>query len=134
MTDISWDDRYKSLVRTFIAQHGDSVCFEEPQYNGDDCVSFYGWRDYSTFEHVNKLGKTPACKWVVPEGAELSEVTYSQFAGTFTDADQEVGVNVSGAHCACGKYTDITLRWTGTVTDMLHSILGLPDARLSITL
>lgn len=136
MTD--WNDEYKARVRTFVEQHGKPVEFTEKRYDwqDDDQVSVYGWTDYDALKHCKpKEGwRGGGCHWIVPEGATMYERTYSQFEGTFTDNNDEAGVNVKGCHCACGKYTDMTLRWVGSVTDMLHSILQLPNARLEITL
>lgn len=132
-TKDGWSVEYKRLVREFIATHGDKVRFEDRGWG--QAVSTYGWSDWDARKHTHPHHQDePACSWIVPEGTILTEETYSQFAGTFTENDQEVGVNVEGCSCKCGKYTDVTLRWTGTVTEMLHSILGLPDARMEIKL
>jgi hypothetical protein len=123
---------YKLKLREFMSKHGAPVQFQEKRYEwqDDDDVSTYGWHDWDKVWHTHERGShrlAEGCHWIVPEGAELIERTYSQFNGTFTDNNQEVGINVSGCHCACGKYTDVTLRYVGTLTEVLHSLLGLPD-------
>jgi hypothetical protein len=127
---------YKAKLRDFMEREGRKVEFNErererhpewPEFH----VSTYGWTDYEAERHIHapawrETVHGDGCKWVVPEGAELVEQTYSQFTDTFSDNEQEVGINVSGCHCACGKYTDVTLRYVGTLSQVLHSLLGLP--------
>lgn len=140
---MTWTDDYKVKVREFIEAKGQKVQVEEKRYSwqDDDDVSTYGWTDYEAQQHI--IGNNPHlppeqndhCRWVVPEGAVMYERTYSQFQDTDADNLNEHGVNVKGAHCACGKYTDVILRWTGSVTEMLHSILGLPTStNIEVTL
>lgn len=119
-----WTDEYRAKVREFMAKNGQKVEVQPKRYGwqGDDETSTYGWTDYEAQEHIRK-----GCHWIVPGGATLYERTYSQFDGTDVDNLQEVGVNVRGCECACGKYQKVILRWTGSVTTMLHSILGIPS-------
>ena len=64
----------------------------------------------------------------------LREVTYSMFTDTFSGNDDEVGVECSPVHCACGKYTDVTLRWVGSLGDLMHAIFGpvVPDTGVTL--
>lgn len=129
MTD--WNDEYKAKVREFIAKNGSRVNVVGRYYDweDDDEVSTYGWTDWEANKHVIKN-----CYWIVPEGAILYERSYSQFTDTFHDNENEVGVNVRGCFCACGKYENVILRWTGSLTEMLHFILGMPDIRNEVIL
>ena len=136
MTD--WTDEYKAAMRSFMEKHGMKVVVEERFYDWaeDDDVSPYGWGDHEAYSHVRPAeGKYPGegCHWIVPEGAKLYERTYSQFAGTFVDNENEVGINVAGCRCACGKYTDVILRYTGTLAEVMREITGAP-ARTEVVL
>jgi len=122
---MSWTDEYRAKVREFIEGKGRKVQVEEKRFEWerDDEANVYGWVDYEAQDHIRE-----GCRWIVPEGAVMYERTYSQFQDTFTENSEDHGVNVRGARCACGKYTDVILRWDGSVTDMLHTILGLPTS------
>lgn len=135
MTD--WSDEYRARVRDFMARHGNPVQFRPRQYDweADDEVSTYGWHDLEAMDHAGgTVRRRGTCHWVVPEGARLSERSYTMFAGTFVDADHEMGVNVTGARCACGRYPNVTLRWVGSVAEMLHDLLGLPNQVIEVEL
>jgi len=133
-----WTDEYRAKVRAFMAEHGTKVEVRPREYDwqDDDEVSTYGWGDHAAYTHIHPSGKDPepGCRWIVPPGARLYERSYSQFNGTFADNADEVGVNVRGCRCACGRYEDVILRWTGSVADMLHAILGMPDLRAEVEL
>ena len=133
-------------LREYVAEKGMPVEFEEftdfekryPEYAPDrrEKVSTYGWRDFDATYHCTKTpkGKYSSdlygnCHWIVPEGAVLYEITYSQFAGTGAGNDQEVGINVEGCYCACGKYTDMTLRITESFSDIMAMLLDVPKYR-----
>ena len=123
MTD--WTVEYKAKVRSFIATKGVPVEFDKRYaWQEDDEVSIYGWQDFDAASHCREYGD--GCHWIVPEGAELSERTYRQFEDTDAGNRQEMGVNVKGCRCACGRYTDVTLRWIGSVAEMLREVLGPP--------
>jgi hypothetical protein len=90
-------------------------------------VSVYGWQDWDASEHMRPYDKdVEPCRWIIAPGAEVHEVTYSQFADTFTGNEDEVGLNVYPASCACGKYTDVMLRWTGSLTTLMSAVFGVP--------
>ena len=137
---MQWKDEYRVLIRDFMARRGQPMDVNRDASYSFDRVSTYGWnhRDWRINEHVmefsEKWNRGDGCAWIVPEGAILEEHTYSMFAGTFTGANEEHGCEVYPVHCRCGKYTDITLRWTGTVTEMLHDILGIDGIQKGITL
>lgn len=82
-------------------------------------VSTYGWVDYEAMEHVRE----DRCSWLVAEGAEVEETTYSEFQNTFSGNREVVGTNVTPASCVCGRYTDVTLRVECTFGEMLKGVL-----------
>jgi hypothetical protein len=131
-----WTVEYKAKVREFIAKRGRPVRFEKRyDFQDDDEVSVYGWVDNGPDDHTRGWGGEPAeCRWVVPEGVRLYERTYNLFDNTFTDNKDEHGVNVTGCHCACGKYSDVTLRWVGSLAEILHEILELTGYRPEVVL
>jgi hypothetical protein len=116
-----WTVEYKRRVREFMQQNGRAVEHRDDSY-GLQNVSVYGWCDYDAQRHIYD----DKCAWIVPKGAQLEERTYSQFVGTFTDNAEEIGINVSPAHCACGRYTNRTLRHDGSLQDILAGILKIP--------
>lgn len=128
-----WNDEYKAKVRAFVAEHGTKVDVRGHDPRGLEDVSTYGWQDYDAYKHVYKGSGGDDCSWVVPEGAVMRERSYTEWGGTFGESTTEVGVNVYGCSCRCGKYSDVILRWDGSVTDMLHSILDLP-VNMEVTL
>lgn len=131
-------------LREHVAKNGRPVKFEDftdwekkhPEWAPDrrEKVNVYGWQDFDATYHCLTGPKKykslyGGCHWIVPEGAKLYEITYSQFAGTFTGNNEEVGINVEGCHCACGKYTDVTLRIDEPFSDILAMLLGVPKYR-----
>lgn len=134
---MTWEKEYRDKVREFMAKNGEPMDLQEPRFgDGPPEPDFYGWIDYEAKWHI--LGgyrqKETGCSWVVPEGSVLTESSFYQFSDTFHDPDYVHCVQVAGAHCACGQLKDMTLGWTGTVAEMLHSILDIPDAQLEVVL
>lgn len=127
---MSWQDDYRDRIRAFMLTHGEAV-----QFNLFREVSPYGWEDseINGHAHTTQWYQAP-CRWVIPEGALLTEERYSMFEGTFAENRDELGVNVTGCRCACGKYTDVTLRWVGSLADILWAILELPAGRRELSL
>lgn len=133
----------KEKMREFLAREGTLVAFHDhPEYYfGAQPVSVYGWLDAGGIEHTQEPTKVfgnryygDGCSWVVPPGVVLREVTYSMFTDTFSGNHDEVGVECSGASCACGKYTDVTLRWVGSLGDLMFAIFGpeVPDTGVTL--
>lgn len=127
-----WKDEYKEKMRDFLARKGKPVLFEERTgWDDEPKVSTYGWTDHNADVHCQPVVTTKTytygegCHWVVPEGAVLTEHTYSQFTDTFSPNNDEVGVNVTPAHCACGKFTDMTLRYAGSLGEVIREIVGV---------
>ena len=127
-------------LRAYLEDKGLPVKFREPNsyearhpewYPRRELVSTYGWTDYDAAHHAlggyrAKHQEGQPCPWVVPKGAVLYEQTYSLFQDTLSDNKEEVGVNVEGCHCSCGKYTDVTLRVVATFTEIMRVLLGVP--------
>lgn len=130
---MTWSDEYKMKMREFMQAHGNPVEFEPKRYDwqsDDDRVSTYGWTDYEVLQHVRE----GTCRLIVPEGAVLTERTYSQFTDTNHSNEMEVGVNVSGCHCACGAYDNLTVRYVGTVQEVMRHILNIPNFEAGVAL
>lgn len=120
-----WTAEYKKKMRAFMASKGQKVDVQEKrwEWEQDDEANVYGWVDYDAQAHVKE---DPGCSWIVPAGAKLYERTYSQFTDTFHDNDDEVGINIRGCHCACGKYTDVILRYRGSLAEVVRELTGTP--------
>lgn len=115
----------KAAIREFIVAEGSPVEFQEPWYEGDTThhVSPYSWRDWAAEDHASATSWREApCHWLVPEGSFLYEESFSCFQDTGSDNVDRSGINVSGCRCACGKYTDVTLRWEGTLGQLINKL------------
>jgi hypothetical protein len=119
-------EEYKERLRELLRTKGHAVVFSERDFEE---VSPYGWTYFRADHHctpkISSLGlnrNAGDCQWVIPEGAKVVERTYSMFAGTFTDNDSEVGINVSPVHCQCGKYKDMTLRYTASLGETIRAL------------
>lgn len=122
------DDHVKQLVRRLVQEKGTPVAFEDHGYSWGPTVSTYNWMDIDAREHV----ANGDCTWTIEEGARLREETYSVFEGTLTDNRDEIGVNVFPARCTCGNYTDMTLRYLGSLGDVLRFVLGVEDGGIEL--
>jgi len=135
-----WEERYREKLRELLRTRGRKVqtsnYYDRAEADDDLNVSPYGWVDYNAEYHI--LGGYTRhggpCEWVVPEGAVAYERTYSEFQDTLSDNARVVGINVNGCHCKCGKYTDVYLRWEGSIADAVKIIMGVPDTTRSIQL
>jgi hypothetical protein len=117
---MKWEEEYKAKLRDFMARKGTPAEINhEAKYDGDR-VSVYGWIS-PEYRHIYD----DKCSWVVPEGARLEEHTYSQFTDTFHSAEYEVGIEVYPVHCACGKQQNVTLRYAGSLGDVVRDIVGI---------
>jgi hypothetical protein len=126
-------------MRHFMAANGTPVEInkEERAKRPDFPESWIGqfsWQDFNATRHI----ESSECRWEVPKGAVLHEVTYTTFGDTYND-DITVGINANSTpeadiHCTCGQYTDMTLRWNGTMKDALWSLLGFPPSQTEWTL
>ena len=127
-------DEIKAGMRQWLQDSGEKVQFEERW--GRQVPAVYGWQDSDAHYHIHpnpRVDKQEPCRWVIPEGAVVVEETYSQFVGTYATNQQEVGLNVAGVSCACGKYTDVTLRIVATLGEAIQALLGYdPNKRLEL--
>lgn len=106
-----------------MEQHGHAVRFNND--NPDSGANFYGWSDWEIDDHT-RTGPG-GCRWTLADGAIITEQTYRQFTDTFHDAENEIGINAAPANCACGRYTNRHLRYTGTLGAVLVTILKDED-------
>jgi hypothetical protein len=119
-----WMESYREKIREYLQEHGCPMEFDSSRPYSQ--VSPYGYTDFEAWHHADSCGG-----WVIPPGSTVEEVTYSMFTNTFSPNEQEVGLNVTPARCACGEYTNTTLRWKGSMTELLHAILGIDNIRPS---
>jgi len=118
------DDNVKQLVRRLVENEGTPVAFKDR----GTTVSTYGWEDIGARDHVADGN----CTWTIEEGARLREEIYSVFEGTFVENRDEIGVNVFPARCTCGTHTDMTLRYLGSLGDVLRFVLGVEDGGIEL--
>lgn len=121
MSNNDWVDGYRKAVSELMKERGDFVRLEAYERHKswtkdgdyDEFNTTYGWRDW---DHAKK------CSIVEWDLASLRERTLSQFQGTFADNSEEVGMEMKGT-CACGKYVDKWVRYTGTLGEALEVLL-----------
>lgn len=127
--------KYRDALRDLMERKGVPVEINpDAEYDFDE-VSTYGWVAYEARDHCQTVegnDRYGGCRWVVEPGAELRERTYSQFVDTDADNKNEVGINVSPVHCACGKYQDMTLRYTASLADTLRDLFGSDDSVITL--
>ena len=129
----TFSDELKQAIRTFIVTAGSPVEFIGEDWLGRPAVSFYSWLNFEALPHVDP--RKDGCSWEVPEGSFMYEESYDQFQGTFYEGDTSTdGINVSGCRCKCGKYSDITLRWEGTLAALINHLAPKVDTRVGWTL
>lgn len=100
---------------------------ETPRWMTDYGVSTYGWSDRDAHDHcrpVDKYNRKGGCSWEIPEGTQVTEVSLSQFNGTGCGNTYDEGLHAFPVNCACGKYTDVVLRWEGSISDILMTLFG----------
>lgn len=105
-----WKAGYHKALEEFLKGAGMFV------RKGDSI--YYGWADYA---HSGGMSGT-RCAVVSVDMSTLKEETIGQFAGTFVSSEMESGIEVL-ATCACGKYVNGRLRWTGSLTEVLNHLL-----------
>lgn len=127
-------------IRALLEAEGIPVVIDErkreryPTYP-DLWVSNYGWKYDAAHLHVHPRRGAPedGCAFVIPEGAELIETTYSEFMDTVAGNKDEIGINAYGGpadapttiQCVCGKYKGLTLRLEGSLGDIIQAVLPL---------
>lgn len=121
-----WQRGFLAAVRQFMERHGEPVEIRPDAEYAWDEVSVYGWRDAKASGHVYPY-EGEGCAWRLDPEAELVSRTYSVFVDTFHGNDDEVGLNMGPAACACGAYTGVTLRYVGSLGDILPRLLGIKE-------
>lgn len=130
---------YKDALRGLLQSKGKPVQFTDPaRWRKPDVpeTSAYGdWFDYEATIHAS----TPAdnyggegCWWEIAPGAEVTEETYTEWGGTFGTDDHTIGINVTPVSCACGKYTNMTLRYEKPLSVTLLELLGEPVSLITL--
>lgn len=121
-------EAYKEALRSFLEQVAIPVVIDS-SYT-PDCIwgsySVYGWKNRTADAHVKE------CGLIIPEGAAIKEVVYSQFTNTINDDKELVGMSAWGGdkhepttiHCACGQYTGLMVRWEGSFYAAVQGALG----------
>lgn len=129
MNEIPMTQEQKDRVRAFLVQRACPV-----EHTSDSQgVSPYRWQDHRAYEHVHSFRDSPAeCQIVIPPHVVIREVRYSMFQDTFSDNADEVGVECPAA-CTCGRYPEFTVRWVGSIGDLLFAAFS-PASRPSSTL
>lgn len=118
---MSWEEEYKAKLRDFMARKGVPAQINRDARYDFQRTSVYGWISMD-YRHIYEGER---CSWVVPEGARLEEHTYYQFQDTYNGKAEEVGIEVYPVHCACGEKTDVTLRYVGSLGDVIRDIVGM---------
>lgn len=123
------DDHVKQLIRDLIRDKGAPIRFtDDPHWElsgatDEKGVSLYGWEDTDASAHILNTD----CTWHLPDTAKLVERTYTQFGDTMNGNDDEVGFNVSPAHCTCQKYQNMHLRYSRPFGETLADLLRLDN-------
>lgn len=121
-----WRRGFHGAIRVFMERHGEAVDINpDAEYEWDE-VSTFGWQHYGAQQHAHPY-RAQGCRWTLAEDATITTRTYSMFTDTYSDNQDEVGINMGPASCACGTYTGITLRYVGTLGDILPRLLGIDD-------
>lgn len=122
------DPQYVGTVAEAVARRGTGVSPRE---------SIYGWQDFDSLWHMK--GRTRdaegnsfydpelACHWVVPENPEIEEDIVDEFADTFVGNTETAVINLFHASCACGKYTDRTVRYAGSLGEFIPELFRDDD-------
>lgn len=92
----------------------------------------YGWGDYHAEKHIRDYvidgnGKTvlvESCAWILDSNAEMEEATLSLFEDTFSENSTVYVINAYPASCACGKYTERTIRYEGDLSAFVAILLN----------
>lgn len=117
MEDSTLNDRLTRTIAETVARLGKPVADDEDQY---------GWQDSKAIHHRNGLDpvaykyvKENECPWVVPDNPVIEEAYISEFVHTFTDNSDTAVINLFPVNCACGEFTERTLRYEGTIAGFI---------------
>lgn len=122
----SWTDEYRRALRKMVSLKGVPVQLTDPDNDVPELrVSTYGWQDFEAWAHARQ----DKCAWVIPDNAEIAELTYSEFTDTDVPNTHTVGVNITPAACSCGRYTGVTLRVDTSLREALDDMTSLMGLR-----
>lgn len=124
-----WIAGYQQAVARLLLEKGvfvdlnryprDDWTMDEPdETDYDESRVYYGWTGWAEWRTHAESG----CRIDSWDYSSLRERSILQFMGTFTDAKNEVGMEMR-ASCVCGEYTDRWVRWEGTLSEALEIIL-----------
>lgn len=132
-------DSYREALRDLLQTKGQPVKFlPDDKWHRNavtPVVSMYNWLDDDAHAHASVPAEVyggEGCWWNVAPGAEVTEETYTEWGGTFGTDDHIIGINVSPVSCACGKYTNMTLRYEKSLSQTLRDLLGEPVSLLTL--
>jgi len=120
------DERIRDRLREVVQKKGRPIRFEDEEsyrYPGEQDVSIYGWVDHDAEEHM----ENGDCIWSIGPTARLVERTYTEFGDTMNGNDDVIGINVSPAHCTCGEYRNMHLRYTESFGTILRDMLNVDN-------
>lgn len=109
------NEEFVSKVRSLIVKNGKPMVPFEDRW---DLV--YGCTDWDALEHI----RHDKCSWKVADGQMVEEQYHSEFMDTYSGNRETIGMEVGGASSACGKYTNIRLRWEATLPEALTAALN----------
>lgn len=78
----------------------------------------FGWVNYDAVNHIRN-----GCRWVLPAEAKVRSIDVDEFADTLIGNRTLNTVECAGASCTCGAYKNVTLRYEGTIQDLVHDLL-----------
>lgn len=128
MNETGWRHAYQASLSKVILAKGEPV---EPN------DSYYGWVDYDLLWHLKGRkdygGNLPdgPCEIIVTD-ASVYENRIDEFAGTDASGDHYQVAELRHCECACGARKDFTMRYKGSLGDVLAAIEILDDADLTV--
>lgn len=127
------DTNLKRLLRKLVQEKGRAVQFDGEDFQGRPTVSSWGWMHYEAFHHIEGIGEDGnGCSWIIEDDARLIEETYTQVNDSECEGLDEVGINLSPARCACGKYRDMHLRYAESLGEVISYLLNNDGRGISI--
>lgn len=89
-----WVEGYRAALREFVIKHG-SLDYHLTECKVDRGVSHF----------------------------KVREQEYLEFADTYSPSMEKHSVDLEGVYCACGKVRNGTMRWEGTIGEIMNKIL-----------
>lgn len=122
------DEMYTAIARV-VGNEGSPV---------SPTASVWGWKDNDATSHINgwehwdsqlhKRVKNDKCQWVISENKELNVTETTVFESHDSlNGFETIMVEVGPYHCECGKYSDVTLRYEGTIGSFLPRLFEDPS-------